>query len=75
MENFRDETIIKEAVKRLMGCVFRKTKTPMKYGSFTIQVHDGNFSYIEFNLKDRCFKHECFNSKNMNQLESKNEKR
>ena len=64
MENFRDETIIKEAVKRLMGCVLRKTKTPMRYGNFTIQVHDGSCAYIEFNLKDRCFKQEYFNSKN-----------
>ena len=75
MENVRDETIIGEAVKRLMGCVFNKTKIPMKYGSFTIQVHEGNCAYIEFNLKDRCFKHKCFNSKNMGQHGSKNEKR
>lgn len=55
LENVRDEIIIKEAVERLTQYVSKKTNLPMKYGSFVIQVHDGNCANIEFNLKERCF--------------------
>ena len=64
LKNIRDEIIIREAVERLTGCVFRKTNLPMKYGTFTIQIHDGHCANIDFNLKDR-----CFSSKNINPCE------
>ena len=55
LENIRDEIIIKEAVGRLIKYVSKRTNLSMKYGSFVIQVHDGKFANIEFNLKERCF--------------------
>lgn len=55
LDNVRDEIVIQEAVERLIKCVSKKTRVSMKYGSFTIQIHDGNCANIEFHMKDRCF--------------------
>ena len=68
LKNIKDEIIIREAVERLIESVAKRTKLPMKYGNFTIQIHDGHCANIEFNLKDR-----CFSSKGLNGV--KNEKR
>lgn len=55
LKGIRDDIIIKEAIERLLDRVKAKTGIRLKFGNFTLNMHEGKCVNIEFNLKDRCF--------------------
>lgn len=55
LKGIRDDIIIKEAIERLLDRVKAKTGIRLKFGNFTLKMHEGKCVNIEFNLKDRCF--------------------
>ena len=50
LKGIRDDIIIKEAIERLLDRVKAKTGIRLKFGNFTLKMHEGKCVNIEFNL-------------------------
>jgi hypothetical protein len=54
LEDICDEIIVKEAAKRLVSMTKRKTGNDIRFGTFTITIHNNLITTIDFNYRDRC---------------------
>ena len=50
-----DGAAIEAAVGRLQEMVKEKTGSKLNYGAFKIVMHEGNFTSVEFELRDKIY--------------------